>query len=124
MPSLFRPGIMDGRVGIVTGGGSGIGMAIATELAQLGCRVVIASRNEEKLSAAAKQINASLGGSGDLVLARRCNIRDEVEVRSLLSWCRSHLGRVHYLVNNGGGQFPAAAEAIRSKGGTQSSTQT
>ncbi len=63
----------------VTGGGSGIGKAIAWELAHLGCTVVIASRTLDKLTAAAADLRADL--RTDRVAAKQCNIRVEAEVR-------------------------------------------
>ena len=61
MPSrIFRDDLLKGRVAIVTGGGSGIGSATASELARLGATVVIASRDEDKCTAAAVEINAEI----------------------------------------------------------------
>src|SRR2546423_7718775 len=57
----FAPGLFDGQVALVTGGGTGIGYATARELLQLGARVVIASRSREHLDPAA----AELGKLGD-----------------------------------------------------------
>ena len=50
--TVFRDGLFADKVAIVTGGGTGIGLQIATELLELGCNVVISSRNEDKLAAA------------------------------------------------------------------------
>ena len=47
--SVFRPGLFKDKVAIITGGGTGIGKAISEELLTLGARIVIASRNEEKV---------------------------------------------------------------------------
>lgn len=114
MASVFRPGLFAGRVAIVTGGGTGIGKAITTELAQLGCKVVIASRNAEKLHAAAAGLRSSL--KLDSVYSIPCNIRKEEEVTHLMQeTVRAH-GRLDFLVNNGGGQFPSPAALIRTKG--------
>ena len=55
--SAFRPDLFAGKVAVVTGGGTGIGRAITTELALLGCKVVIASRKMERLESAAQEIN-------------------------------------------------------------------
>ena len=74
--SVFRSGLFASKVAIVTGGGTGIGKAITTELLTLGCKVVIASRNYEKLLAASE----SLKHLGD-VKPIQCNIRKEEDVQ-------------------------------------------
>ncbi len=76
--SVFRAGLFLGRVAVVTGGGTGIGKAIATELASLDCRVVIASRSFDKLCVTANEINDKFRAK--LVTPVKCNIRDEAEV--------------------------------------------
>ena len=95
--SVFRPGLFKGKVALVTGGGSGIGKAITTELLTLGCQVVIASRNMDKLSAATN----SLKDLGD-VQAVQCNIRKEDDVKSVISQVLKSHGKIDFLVNNGG----------------------
>lgn len=110
--SIFRTGLFAGKVAIVTGGATGIGRAITEELAALGCRVVIASRNEDRLKAAA----AEMSPGGHSIIAKPCNIRSEEQVKLLVSSTVSELGRLDFLVNNGGGQFPAPAGMISHKG--------
>uniref|UniRef100_A0A2P2HXT9 Peroxisomal trans-2-enoyl-CoA reductase n=1 Tax=Hirondellea gigas TaxID=1518452 RepID=A0A2P2HXT9_9CRUS len=110
--SVFRPGLFSGKVAIVTGGATGIGKAITEELVSLGCRVVIASRKEDRLHAVA----AELSPGGRNVIAKPCNIRSEDQVKSLVSSTISELGRIDYLVNNGGGQFSAPVASFSLKG--------
>ena len=112
--SVFRPSLFSGKVSIVTGGGTGIGRAIATELAQLGSKVVIASRKWDVLKNAAEAINKDL--KKDAVFPQQCNIRKEDEVKALMRTTVENHGRLDYLVNNGGGQFVALAEGISAKG--------
>lgn len=111
--SVFRPDLFAGTVALVTGGGSGIGKAIARELVQLGANVVIAARKRPRLDATAEELNALGGGR---VHATTCNIRDEDEVRALMAETLETFGRIDFLVNNAGGQFPGPAAAIRTKG--------
>jgi citronellol/citronellal dehydrogenase len=110
--SIFRSGLFDGQVGIVTGGGTGIGRCIAHELASLGATVVLASRTEEKLSSTADEIRAD-GGRADHVVT---NIRDEEQVRALMRVVLERHRRIDFVVNNGGGQFISGAENISLKG--------
>ncbi|CAG7831555.1 unnamed protein product [Allacma fusca] len=109
--SVLRPNLFRGSVAIVTGGGSGIGRAITYELLTLGCKVVIASRNAERLEKAAKE----LGEVGD-VTSIPCNIRKEEEVQALISQALEKYGKLDFLVNNGGGQFMSPVESMSLKG--------
>lgn len=110
--SIFRPDLFRGETHIVTGGGSGIGRAIAHELASLGAHVVIAGRKQEKLDTVQAEIEAD-GGS---VSSKVCNIRNENEVVALFDFVMETRGAIHGLVNNAGGQFISPAEAISHKG--------
>ncbi|XP_074884808.1 peroxisomal trans-2-enoyl-CoA reductase [Buteo buteo] len=109
---LFRE-----RVAIVTGGGTGIGKAIAADLLALGCSVVIASRKFDRLKAAAEELNNTFSSMCPAkVTPIQCNIRKEDEVEALVKSTLSLHGKIDFLVNNGGGQFSSSSEAIRAKG--------
>lgn len=111
-PSIFRKDLFEGQVVLVSGGGTGIGRAIALELSGLGASVVICSRSMEHLEPTRAEIE-ELGGK---VLALPCNIRDEEQVKATIAATLEHFGRLDGLVNNGGGQFLSPAEAISAKG--------
>jgi citronellol/citronellal dehydrogenase len=110
--SILRDGCFAGETHIVTGGGSGIGRCIAHELASLGAHVVITGRKQEKLDAVLSEI-AEDGGSAE---AHAFDIRDEDAVKASVAAIVAKNGRVHGLVNNAGGQFPAPMAAISKKG--------
>jgi citronellol/citronellal dehydrogenase len=110
--SIFRPGLFAGQVHVVTGGGTGIGRCTAHELASLGATVVIVGRKEDSLVATAAEIIED-GGTAEHAV---CDIRDEDAVRALVSGIVARHGRIHGLVNNAGGQFPAPLMAIPKKG--------
>ncbi|MFY3384488.1 SDR family oxidoreductase [Paracidovorax sp. MALMAid1276] len=110
--SVFAPGLFDGRVIMVTGGGSGIGRCTAHELAHLGARVVLVGRNPDKLQAVADEIAAD-GGAASW---QACDIRAEDAVALLVQQVLAKQGRIDGLVNNAGGQFMAPLESISAKG--------
>ncbi|GIX91842.1 peroxisomal trans-2-enoyl-CoA reductase [Caerostris extrusa] len=114
--SVFRKDLFNDKVAIVTGGGTGIGKAISIELLYLGCKVVIASRKEENLSQAVKDIKVLLKDNAPDVSSIVCNIRKEDEVQNLVTATLKKYGRIDFLVNNGGGQFLSFASDISSKG--------
>jgi NAD(P)-dependent dehydrogenase (short-subunit alcohol dehydrogenase family) len=89
---------LDNRVAIVTGGGSGIGKAIARSLAAEGAQTVIAGRSEERLIRAANEIAAS----GSTVVAIPTDVTDEGQVNSLFERTMDLFHRVDILVNNAG----------------------
>ena len=108
---IFAPGIFKDQIALVTGGGSGIGLATARELLRLGAKVAICGRTPEKLEAASKQLDA-----GDRVLTQPCDIREPEQVTSLIERVIAVWGGVDILVNNAGGQFPSPAQMITPNG--------
>lgn len=112
--SIFRDGLFEGQHAFVTGGGTGIGFAIAAELRLLGAHVTIGSRSEQKLRDGAARLR-SIEGAGE-VHWHVCNIREPDSIAAAVASAREALGPIHALVNNGGGQFPSPAAAIRKKG--------
>jgi len=110
MPSeIFRPGLLEDQVIVVTGGGTGLGRATAIELAALGATVVVAGRRIEPLEETAKLCE---GTCEPVVL----DIREEEQVHAFVDGVVERHGRIHTLVNNAGGQFLSPAEDISSKG--------
>lgn len=89
----------EGKVAVVTGGGSGLGEAIARRLAQNGCMVVVAGRRMGPIEAVA----AAIGG-----LAVATDIREEAQVQALFAACEAAYGRLDVLVNNAGSTGPTA----------------
>ncbi|MBX3234244.1 MAG: SDR family oxidoreductase [Labilithrix sp.] len=112
MASIFRKGLFDGHVAIVTGGGSGIGYATARSLGELGAKVAICGRNVDKLAAAAARLEAR----GVAVLHAACDIREPASIEAFVARVGDELGAADILVNNAGGQFPTTAEQVSTRG--------
>ncbi|MEA2374536.1 MAG: citronellol/citronellal dehydrogenase [Thermoleophilaceae bacterium] len=111
MPSqIFAPGLLDGQVVLVTGGGSGLGRATAVELTACGARVVVAGRRLEPLEQTVAECE------GGLCEPVACDIREEDQVAALVDGTLERHGRIDTLVNNAGGQYMSPAEDLTPKG--------
>lgn len=110
--SILRDGCFAGEVHVVTGGGSGIGRCIAHELASLGAQVVITGRKQEKLD----RVLAEIAEDGGRAEAHAFDVRDDEAARAAVAGILARHGRVHGLVNNAGGQFPAPLEKLSKRG--------
>ena len=108
---MFKDQIFKDKVVIVTGGGSGIGYETARLFLDYGAIVFIASRKEERLTVAQESLS-KIGPCFYHV----CDIRKREMVDSTLQFIYEKSGKLDFLVNNGGGQFPSIAEKISEKG--------
>ncbi|MDK4703508.1 SDR family NAD(P)-dependent oxidoreductase [Rhizobium sp. CNPSo 4062] len=93
-----------GAIALVTGGGTGIGRAIAKALGSAGFKVVISGRRTDVLEKAAHELSEETGAE---FLAVAADVSDPVSVRSLFDAISSHYGRLDLLVNNAGMGLPA-----------------
>jgi peroxisomal 2,4-dienoyl-CoA reductase len=110
--SLFREGLLQGEVALVTGGGTGIGKEIARTLGRHGARIAIASRKGEVLEAARKELTAE----GIECMTGTCDIRRPEEVERVVESVVSRWGRLDILVNDAAGNFPAPISGISYNG--------
>lgn len=113
--SIYAPGLFSGKVVLITGGGSGIGLASAREMAQLGARVAICGRKPEKIEAARALLREDGVADADVV-GGTCDIREPDQCSAFVTTVLERMGRVDVLVNNAGGQFPSAAENLSPRG--------
>ncbi|MFJ6569651.1 SDR family oxidoreductase [Streptomyces sp. NPDC091292] len=105
--SALPPGTFDGTAVLVTGGGTGLGKAVAAEFARLGADLVIASRSPEHLDAARRDL-ADVG-PGRVVVAP-CDIREPERVAEVFDVAERAVGLPGVLVNNAAANFPVPAE--------------
>lgn len=108
---MYSPTLLQDKIILITGGGSGIGYAIAEAALRTGAKVIIASRKAERLQQAADQLSA-LGHCSWQV----CDTRQPDQIEALANYLAQHYGRLDVLINNAGGQFPSLAEDISLKG--------
>jgi NAD(P)-dependent dehydrogenase (short-subunit alcohol dehydrogenase family) len=113
--SIFAKGLFEGQVALITGGGSGIGLACAHELAELGAKIAILGRKIEKIEAAVAALEER-GAAASQIFGSACDIREPSSVASYVGSVLERFGRIDVLINNAGGQFPAPAEAMSPKG--------
>jgi citronellol/citronellal dehydrogenase len=112
-PLTFRDDALTGQVCVVSGGGSGMGRAIAYVLTRLGAQVVICGRRPDMLEETAAGISEHLGKT---VVTRAMTIREPEQVQSLFADTWERFGRLDVLVNCAGGQYPQAAIDFSVKG--------
>ena len=109
---MFKAGLFKDEVAFVTGGGTGIGFATASELGELGAKVALCGRRPEPLAKAAEELTRA----GVDVFTTTCDIRDAEQVKACVEAVKARFGRIDVLVNNAGGQFPSAASTLSPKG--------
>ncbi len=98
---------LEGRVAVVTGASSGLGVGFARALAECGASLVLAARRKERLEALAGELERT----GTEVLAAACDVTDPAQVERLKDACLDRFGRVDVLVNNAGMTEIAPAES-------------
>src|SRR3990172_3824972 len=109
---MLPPNTLQGQVAIITGGGTGLGRAMALEFARLGAKLVLASRSAEHLEPTA----AELRQKGAEVLAVPTDIRDPAQVDRMVQATKERFGQIDILVNNAAGNFVCKAEDLSPNG--------
>lgn len=109
---VFAPGLLQGQVAFVTGGGTGIGREIARVLGRHGARIAIASRRR----AVCEETAAELRSEGIDVLVDQFDVRKPEEVERVVGGILARWGRLDILVNNAAGNFPAPISKISYNG--------
>ena len=109
---MFESDLLNDQIAVITGGGTGIGLAIATRLGSLGAKIAIASRNAEHL----EQGSAALRESGIDALAVQLDVRKPEQVDEMVARTVKHFGGLDILVNNAAGNFITRAEDLSPNG--------
>jgi peroxisomal 2,4-dienoyl-CoA reductase len=109
---MFTNDTLKGRAALITGGGSGIGLEIATAYARLGASVMLAGRNEERLQTAAQAI-ASQGGTAAVC---KTDVRNYDEVKAAVASTLERFGSLDILVNNAAGNFVCPTSELSPNG--------
>jgi len=109
---MFATRVLDGQTAVVTGGGTGIGLAIARALGRMGATVVVASRKPEHLSAG----QAALESDGSKALSVAVDVRDPAAVDRMVETVLDVTGRIDILINNAAGNFICRAEDLSPNG--------
>ncbi len=98
-----------GKTVLITGGGSGLGLSMAEGLLNLGAQVALMSRNEDKLKAAAQQLESTTGGK---VFVYSADVRDSEKVEAGIRAIVEQAGGLHAVVNNAAGNFISPTERL------------
>src|SRR6266851_7317187 len=109
---MFEQHLLKDQIAVVTGGGTGIGLAIAKRLGSLGARIAIASRDSEHLEEGC----AALGEAGIDALAIQLDVRKPEQVDEMVERTVKHFGGLDILVNNAAGNFICRAEELSPNG--------
>jgi NAD(P)-dependent dehydrogenase (short-subunit alcohol dehydrogenase family) len=111
---MFSPDLLAGKTAIITGGGTGLGLAMAKRFAGLGANVVLASRSDEHLAAGASAVTAAAPSAGVLTVATDVRTPDDVD--RMVEAAAAKFGRIDILINNAAGNFVCKAEDLSPNG--------
>ena len=106
---MFERDLLEGKVILVTGGGTGLGRSMGERFLELGAKLAIASRRVEVLEASAAQMRATKGGE---IFPVACDVRDPEAVDRMVEEIYGRFGRLDVLVNNAAGNFISPTERL------------
>lgn len=106
---IFEENLLQGKVVMVTGGGTGLGLEMGNRFLEMGARLAICGRREEVLCQAAEELEAR---NGSPVFYKTCDVRDPDQVRELVEAVENRYGGINVLVNNAAGNFISPTERL------------
>ena len=112
MPEVFEKKVLDGKIAVITGGGSGINLSIAKRFAEHGARIALIGRTREKLDAAASEIREA----GGVASGHSADVRDYDALAGAIKSARETHGEVDIVVCGAAGNFPAPALGMSANG--------
>ncbi len=113
-PRIFRDDLLQGRISLVTGGSSGIGLGIVRGFAELGATVALIGRREDKLAEAREQVLRDLPSADLITIA--VDVRNHAAMREAVDGIVSRFGCLDILVNNAAGNFHCPTEQLSENG--------
>jgi NAD(P)-dependent dehydrogenase (short-subunit alcohol dehydrogenase family) len=109
---MFQNNLLENKVIVITGGGTGLGKAMATRMSELGAKIVISSRKQEVLDQTAAEISQQ---TGNPVLAIAADVRKYEQIENVLAKTIEAFGQIDILLNNAAGNFISPTERLSHK---------
>lgn len=106
---MLKPGSLNGKTIIITGGGTGLGKAMGKYFLELGANLVITSRKKDVIDATADELSKATGGQ---VLAVPCDVRKYEEIENVIKSAEEKFGSIHGVLNNAAGNFISPTERL------------
>lgn len=109
MEGMLKPGSLQGKTIIITGGGTGLGRSMGKYMLELGANLVITSRKKDVLEKAATELEKETGGK---VLPVVCDVRKYEEIDAMIKQTEAAFGQIHGVLNNAAGNFISPTERL------------
>ncbi len=109
MEGMLKPGSLQNKTIIITGGGTGLGRSMGKYMLELGANLVITSRKKEVLDKAADELRKETGGK---VLPVPCDVRKYEEIENVITSAEAEFGQIHGVLNNAAGNFISPTERL------------
>jgi NAD(P)-dependent dehydrogenase (short-subunit alcohol dehydrogenase family) len=109
---MYKEDLLKGKIGIVTGGGTGLGKSMAARFSELGAKLIICSRKMDVLKETADELTKA---SGNEVIPYQLDVRQAEEIEKLIQFADEKYGKIDFLVNNAAGNFVSPTERLSYK---------
>ncbi len=109
---MYKEDLLKGKIGIVTGGGTGLGKSMAARFSELGAKLIICSRKMDVLKETADELTKA---SGNEVIPYQLDVRQAEEIEKLIQFADEKYDKIDFLVNNAAGNFVSPTERLSYK---------